>query len=532
MGPVTFLRFFLGESFMIHRDDPGRPAPVPDLQMIADMLEERFPDSDLVCRGDAPGFRSFQIYTGQQQLQDDVLYILGDAPEGFPVDSHPYLAVGKIDGGAPHICGLDTRQSELINLVLGIFQRYGDLVSELDRIAGGGSLEDLCRAGCEFLGNPMFIHDSEFNILALPVQEAGMIQMDYNPRSGRYYIPLWLVDEYKLSDEYLATLQLREAGIWGADQYPYHLRTLYVNLWDGDRYCGRLLINELRSGLTKGQFKLAELIADYAVQIIRRDEQNADRHHRDFEDTFRSLINRSEVDDMDLQRLLSVMGWQKHDRYVLTVLQSQDERLATASERTVQNQLFRTFPEMFGLFHEQRLCVVINLTRMNMPFPVVRSLFAPILRDSLLYGGASFPVDDILDLPDAYRQAVFALNQSFRQRQSKWLLTFEDCAVPYMLNSANLQFSPDMIASPALQFLRNYDKDKGTDYYNTLRCFLQCERSIPRASSALIIHRTTLEYRLEKIQNLIHLDLEDTDLRLYLLISFRIIDGMLQEEYL
>jgi DNA-binding PucR family transcriptional regulator len=85
-----------------------------------------------------------------------------------------------------------------------------------------------------------------------------------------------------------------------------------------------------------------------------------------------------------------------------------------------------------------------------------------------------------------------------------------------------------MIASPALQFLRNYDKEKGTDYYNTLRCYLQCERSIPRASSALIIHRTTLEYRLEKIQNLIHLDLEDMDLRLYLLLSFHIIDEMLQ----
>ena len=513
---------------MMQSNNPSRPALLPDLQMIADMLEDRLPDYDYVCKGDAPGFQSFQIYTGQQPPKDDLLYILGDKPEGFPVDSHPYLATGKIDGKAPHICNLETRQSELINLILSIFQRYRDFISELDRIAASGDLEDLCRAGSVFFGNPMFIHDSEFNILALPIHEAGMIQMDYNPRSGRYYIPLWLVDEYKLSNEYLTTLQLREAGIWGADQYPYHLRTLYVNLWDGDHYCGRLLINELQSTLTKGQFKLAELIADYAVQIIRRDEQNVDRHHRDFEDIFKSLINHSDVDDMDLQRLLSVLGWQKRDRYVLTVLQSQDERLAIASERTVQNQLFATFPEMFGLFHEQRLCVVINLTRMNMPFPVVRSLLAPILRDSLLYGGASFPVDDLLDLSDAYRQAIFALNQSFRQRQSKWLLTFEDCAVPYMLNSANLQFSPDMIASPALQFLRNYDKEKGTDYYNTLRCYLQCERSIPRASSALIIHRTTLEYRLEKIQNLIHLDLEDMDLRLYLLLSFHIIDEMLQ----
>ncbi len=374
----------------------------------------------------------------------------------------------------------------------------------------------------------MFIHDSEFNILALPTQVDGMIQMDYNPRSGRYYIPLQLVEEYKLSEEYLATLQLHKAAIWGADQYPYQKRSLYVNLWDGDQYRGRLLINELYSPLMKGQFKLAELIADCAVQIICREEQNADLHHRFFEDTFKTLIKGGEADDTDLQRLLSVMGWKAHDRYALTVLQSQDERLASASERAVQNQLSATFPAMFSFFHEQRLCVVVNLTQMEMSFPVIRSLFAPILRDSLLYGGASFPVDSIEMLSDAYRQALFALNQSFRQHQSKWLLTFEDCAVPFVLNSAKLQFPPELIASPALQFLRAHDREYGTDYYNTLRCYLQHERSIPRASAALIIHRTTLEYRMEKIQNLVHLDLEDVDKRLYLLLSFHIIDEMMQ----
>ena len=516
---------------MRQTDPQDRPDRFPDLQMIADDLEARFPDLEYSCEGDAPGFRSFQIYTGQQLLQGDTVYILGEGPAGFPVDSHPYIAAGKIVGSAPHICCLGTGKSELVNLILSIFQRYRDFLSELSRIASGGDLEELCRAGCGFFRNPVFIHDSEFNILAMPYHEDGMTPMDYNPRSGRYYIPLRLIEEYKLSDEYLATLQLHHAAVWGIDQYPNKLRSLYANLWDGDRYRGRLLINELHSGLTKGQFRLAELVADCAVQIIRREEQNADRHHRDFEDIFKSVVSRSDVDDMNLQRLLAVLGWQRRDRYVLTALQSQDERLAAASERAVQNQLLASFPEMFSFFHDQRLCVVINLTRMDMAFPVIRSLFAPILRDSLLYGGASFPVDDLLDLSDAYRQAVFALNQSFRQRQSKWLLTFEDCAIPYVLNSANLQFPPDMIASPALQFLRSYDRRKGTDYYNTLRCYLQCERSIPRASAALIIHRTTLEYRLEKIRNLVQLDLDDVDQRLYLLLSFHIIDEMLQKDF-
>ncbi|MBR6951612.1 MAG: helix-turn-helix domain-containing protein [Oscillospiraceae bacterium] len=499
---------------------------IPDLQMIIDDLEGRYGDFSAVCPGEAPRFRSIQIYSGQAVLREDVLYILGETAEGFPVDSHPYVASGRIDGAAPHVSGLGVEKTDLINELLFIFQRYQDFVLELNSIAGSGDLNDLCRAGGEFLNNPMYIHDSGFTVLAMPDHVPGMMEMDFNPRSERYYIPLWLVEEFKLNDDYLATLPLRRAAIWGKDQYPYNLRSLFVNIWDGNHYRGRLLVNELTSDLRRGQFRIAELIAEYALQIIRRDEQNRNRHYRDSEDTFKALIEDREVEETDLQMVLSVMGWKENDRFVLTVLQSQDERLAVASERTVQNQLFATFPGSFSFFYDQRLCVIVDLTQMGMAFPVIRSRFAPILRDSLLYGGASFPIDDLADLPDAYRQAIFALGQSFRQSQSKWLLTFEDCAVTFLLNQTGPRFPPDKIASPALQFLRAFDREKGTDYYNTLRCYLQCERSIPRASEKLIIHRSTLEYRMEKIQDLIHLDLEDRDIRLYLLLSFRLIDEM------
>ena len=509
---------------MIQEYVPKHLRLLPDLQMIFDDLNGRCRDLAFECPDEAPGFRSILIYSGQTAFRDDVLYVLGESPNGFPVDRYAYVAAGMIEGKAPHISGFGMQTDELTNLMISVFQRYRDFISELNGIVNNGNLDDLCRAGAAFMKNPMYIHDSGFTILAMPIRTEGMIEMDYNPRSGRYYVPLWIVEEFKLNDDYLATLPLRHAAIWGTDQYPYHLRSLYANIWDGDHYRGRVLINEIESGLTKGQFRIAELIAEHALQIIHRDEQSGNRHYRDAEDTFRALIEDREVDDTDLQMVLSVMGWKENDRYVLTMLQSQDERLAIASERTVQNQLFTTFPGSFSFFYDQRLCVIVDLTQMGMAFPVIRSRFAPILRDSLLYGGASFPIDDLFAMSDAYRQAAFALEQSFRQRQSKWLLTFEDCAVSYVLDASHLRFPPEMIASPALQFLRSWDREKGTDYYRTLRCYLQCERSIPRASAALIIHRTTLEYRLAKIQDLIHLDLEDKEIRFYLLMSFHMID--------
>ena len=64
------------------------------------------------------------------------------------------------------------------------------------------------------------------------------------------------------------------------------------------------------------------------------------------------------------------------------------------------------------------------------------------------------------------------------------------------------------------------------DYYKTLRTFLKNEKSIPKTSKELVIHRTTLLYRLEKIQETLKLNLENEDVRLYLKLSFKIMDTL------
>ena len=81
-----------------------------------------------------------------------------------------------------------------------------------------------------------------------------------------------------------------------------------------------------------------------------------------------------------------------------------------------------------------------------------------------------------------------------------------------------------MVAHPVLHQLLEHDAASGTQYYDTLRTYLECERSIPMTAAALIIHRTTLTYRLGKIQELTRLNLDDPNLRLYLLLSYQLLE--------
>lgn len=72
--------------------------------------------------------------------------------------------------------------------------------------------------------------------------------------------------------------------------------------------------------------------------------------------------------------------------------------------------------------------------------------------------------------------------------------------------------------------LQEYDNEKGTEYFKTLREYLLQERDAPRTADKLIIHRTTLRYRLKKIYSLVQLNLEDPWQRLYLMLSLWILE--------
>ena len=85
-----------------------------------------------------------------------------------------------------------------------------------------------------------------------------------------------------------------------------------------------------------------------------------------------------------------------------------------------------------------------------------------------------------------------------------------------------------MLVDHSLLTILRYDRENGTQYFGTLRSYLINERSIPKTAGSLIIHRTTLTYRLQRIQELFGLNLDDACHRLYMLMSLFLLNS---EEY-
>lgn len=510
---------------MIAAFEPKYPRLLLSLATLADEFDER-PLNFEYKPDDTPRYRGFSIYRPGDKLESELIYCLdADTEPYFPCDRVPYLTVGSHQGRAPHIRLQGEALITLCSELNRIFRRYHDFEAELNAIVqNGGDLDELCRQGSAFFENPMYIHDNLFTILAQPCLVDGMLVPDVNEQTGKRYIPLWLIEDFKFNKGYTDTLRQQTAQVWGTDQYPYHLRTLYVNIWDGNYYRARLLINELHTAFKPGQYRLAEYFAEFVRLILRRDEHGSDIHHRSLEDTVKSMLSGCEVNGSDLRVLLTALGWREDDLYLCIKCQSQDSGLLLSDNNALRAELADAIRDIFTFFEGQQLYLIINLTASGRISSEIRSLIAPFLRDGYMYAGASVPITSIYAVRDAFREADLALETAFRQRGPRWYISFEDCAVSYMLEQGRGTLPTELLVCPALNRLKKIDREKGTEYYKTLRCYIRLERNIPQVSAALIIHRTTLLYRLEKIRELVNINTDDEEQRLYLLMSFRMLD--------
>ena len=82
-----------------------------------------------------------------------------------------------------------------------------------------------------------------------------------------------------------------------------------------------------------------------------------------------------------------------------------------------------------------------------------------------------------------------------------------------------------LCCSQKLLILRDYDAEHNTEFYETLRTYLDNHLNAVQSAKELFIHRSTFLYRMDRIKELIGLDMEDKDMLLYLMISYRLLDA-------
>ncbi|MGW9210461.1 PucR family transcriptional regulator [Embleya sp. NPDC055664] len=157
--------------------------------------------------------------------------------------------------------------------------------------------------------------------------------------------------------------------------------------------------------------------------------------------------------------------------------------------------------------------------------PHARALYTALARETGSLSGAigvSGPCDSPDDIPHRYQEARRALEVRRASRERYGTTFFDQLGLYRILGPGNDRRELEMFVREWLGQLIDYDSRHHTAMVETLSRYFDCGGNYDETAESLVIHRSTLRYRLQRIRDISGNDLANVEDRLNLQVATRV----------
>ncbi|MGN0356195.1 MAG: PucR family transcriptional regulator [Muricoprocola sp.] len=499
-----------------------------NMQVLVDSFSEKYHDLELIVQNDTPHLDGFRLFQPGKPLFTKYIYLIRSSDVNDilqNVQNISFLIIGRTDPEHFHpscsLLQLGTEKDfvDILDITQQTFEKYKQWNRSLQSaLLSTNPVDDMLEASLDIFKNPVFVHDKSFYILSCPRHVTGMSIWSRDSRTGREMVPLSLIQDFEIEGEYLRTLTTIGPDIYARDMRGY--RILYRNLWVNGNYMGRICVNELQSLIKPSDFLVMDYLGTFLEICLRQNLLFTLYMGGNITDFFTNMLDRKNTDIKSIQSALLFFNWDPHDTYLVIRMENDQKSMQVHSSAATLGQIETQISASHAFLYEQGIVIVTNLSYNHLSVSDVISRLAIILREGLFKMGVSSEFTDFAFLHQGYEQAVTALRFGKKSGSMIWCYRFEDFMLEYIAEQSLSSLSTEMLCSQKLKALRKYDAENNTDFYHTLEVYLNLERNVLQTAKTLFIHRSTLFYRLERIQKITKANLDDPKERLLLLLSF------------
>ena len=389
---------------------------------------------------------------------------------------------------------------------------YEELIS---CVARRNPLSRFAEEAYRLLGNPLMITDNTFYVLA--------------------YYPLELPDDYVWKEIITLRYSPKEfveqtdiGGYWKRiRETPYPLfvdekafsgmrRRAVASVFVGSSVEGYITVLEDRSEITEDSLNSIRVIGELLSIYLREENLRADSFGQMKNEFTSSLLTRRMLQKEMIETRASYLQIRFYNYHCVIGAGSLKQGDPGASFDELRHLFLNSFPT----------CVysrMDNIAYYILSFPAYgkyENLFLDKLEDYLEHENmhciVSTVVRDILAIPDCYEQ-VRRMEQYLADtgiRNTPRVISYAyDCVYPLAR-----RMYEDPVYSPLNELIRS-DEENGTDYVNTLQAFFACNQNVTECGRMLSLHRNSVNYRLDRIRELLPVDFDDHRIRLLLQLS-------------
>lgn len=486
---------------------------VVSLKYIYTKLKGHYPDVEIYAVGGRnPVFEGVRLYSADQISERKYLYIYHPDCGAAGMEHEeisivlPQRAAAKFPAANRVIFGSDFAFDEVMNFIIAVMDEFKNWYERVSKaVIENKPLQEILNLTYALVRRPMYFADASFKMLDHVSDEMEEVSVIWRYQLRHAYLPYDVISKLNetgemelLSNAPHAFLNKTQSFVLGfiSKSIRYH-----------GQHIGFFFIINLYGDLDVCHAEIAEALGE----LIGAADVNTHNYlaiSTSYHEHFMvDILQGTLTDEMVITHRLKPLGWGIEDRYLIAITES--EREQEMLRRHVMSMLVEGQDAQVFYYHGY-IVAMYNLKRRGANEIREHLMKHTETYDRLIALSEEFSRFD--KMPLYYKQACF-LTEHYSTGKGG-LANYVEHAMDHILSFSEPKIPPHM----AVEVLQRHDLHYQTDYCLTLYTFLIHERSASKTAHDLFLHRNTLKYRLDKIMDLIDLDLENPQVR-YRLIS-------------
>ncbi|GEM_PF-2446501 len=433
----------------------------------------------------------------------------GNASEYQPVTNKGGLIIIKED----------ISPFEIMNELLEIFRFYETWeLKVLNILQNEPNIEELMKVTYDIFESPLLLLDAQFQCISrIGYDEALPGYQSFEENNSKELSLSAMSTFFNNKDPMMNNRDIMLIEIMD-------LQFLAKNLFVNNEYAGSITVVYNELPYTSGQKILLSYFSEFLEKALEDTNSATSSDYNILRTIFSNIICGLPIESS----LRNYVKSFKETQEFICLLGKLNNRFSQIPPEYVSRKLESIFPKSISFEYQSRVICFIDssqfATNSESLHEYIKEHIFNLTNSIDIKVGLSDSFTNLYDARQYYNQANAAIVNGVIMNPEESIYYFTDYALIEMITSMQNAFPLELYFPSGLKALFEHDEHSKLSYVETLKTYLKCNMSVSKTAYELFVHRSTLLERLERIDKILGLDLQNPDVRLQIQILLRAIE--------
>lgn len=393
------------------------------------------------------------------------------------------------------------------------------IIRTLSQESGLQALVDL---GYELLGNPFTITDYSVKLLATTGETKITDDPVWNElKINNYFI--FQTYSYYVKNSLFKEIARNEAPFYWLDpycKYPRLIGKIRIN----NRDVAFMVACAHNRDFKKSDMELVSLLCDafsIELQKTKYSDFSLGLMHQSF--LYDLLDGKFEDEGLIVERT-KILGLKFKTRLCIINVDIQNLDRTRSTLPFLREEIESKLANAKAVIYNQNIVILASCENERHFIEIELNNFRQFIKANNLKAGISRSFSNLTNVQEYYLESREALNLGNHLNEEQHFFKYEDYLLFDLIKNYSYAEKRKKFIHSSLVMLIDYDKENGTEYVRSLYTYLCTFKNIKESADILNIHRNTMFHRIERIESLLNVDLNNGDILFQLYLSYKILE--------